>query len=172
MYRRDERGERGGGDPRDLRERLDIVLRVPGGRARVDLVVSQQDPERLTAGLTELILVDFLEELTLIELKRPRHVVDEFSPRDVQDPDLDPFASFGNPAREVLQASPGSFKPLVARMMDDGVELPVDQGIDAGDVPIQQTPGDLPRRQDGRLRVQAEPAADRLPGRRFVEKST
>ena len=53
----DERGECGGGHAGDLRQRLEVVVGMPRARPVVDLVIPQQDPERLTPRLINFKLV-------------------------------------------------------------------------------------------------------------------
>ena len=69
----DERREGGGGDVGDQPQRLDVV-----GMLR-PFVVADQRAVRLAAGRAELVLVDFLEQLALVEFDRLGQVAGQFA---------------------------------------------------------------------------------------------
>lgn len=87
-----------------------------------DLVVAQQDAKGLSPRMAKLGLVDFAEQLALVELEGPRLVLDQFIPRDVQNADLDGIV-VGQFSGQVLKPAPGRVQLLKAGVMEDGVEL-------------------------------------------------
>src|SRR5205823_3608102 len=84
MDSRDERGERRRRHVADLRQGLQVIVRVLGTGAVMDRVVPQEQPERLSPRVAELRLVDLPEQLALVELQRAGLVPYHLTPRDVQ----------------------------------------------------------------------------------------
>ncbi len=124
-----------------------------------DLVVDDEQTERLAARLAELVLVDLPEELRLIELDRAGHVALQFPPTGCQEPDLKrPVGR--EAADEPGEAAPGAFEPLKARLMQHRVELGREQAIDGQEVPVDQSAQAL-RVPAQRRRLGAEPKAQR-----------
>src|SRR5690606_35039506 len=130
----DERREGGCGDAGDRLEDAQIV--DPVGRPRVDLVVADDQPERLSSGGVERVAVDLSEELALVELERALGIASELLPRDVEE--LDPHA----PALirrvglvdEPFDAAPGCLEPLKLGVVEDRVHLVGDLRVDRRDI--------------------------------------
>ena len=154
----DERRERGGRHARDLRERLEIVVRMLGAGEVVDLVVAQQHAERFAPGMTELLFVDLSEELALVELQGPHLVLHQLRPGEVQDPYLDHTID-RHLRNQGVQPSPGGFQLLEGGMMEDRVDLPGQQGIDPSDVAVELPRDLVPCWQGYGRPLQAEPQA-------------
>src|SRR5262249_58175808 len=108
--------EGGGGDGGDLDEDLD-VFGVVG-----ELVVADEGGVRLTAGRTELVLIELLEHLALIELHGLVEVLEQVTFADVQDLDFELGAGLGI-HDQVVQAPPPALELLEIRVVQDGVQL-------------------------------------------------
>ena len=117
-----------GGDLGDVAEEL----RVGGGV--VEVVVADQEAERLAAELAELLLVDLLEDGALVPggAAELLEVLGQVLLGDVEDLDLQGLVGFGV-VDEVGEAAPGGFELLEVLVVHDGVDLLGQLGVDGGD---------------------------------------
>ena len=141
-HRRMDAGHEGGeGRRRHLRDGPQsghVVDGVFRRGTRPNLIVAQQQAERLAAGRAELVAVDFAEQLALIELDGPFEVAGKLVPSDAQQADFDvlrPFGLFG----QILQPAPGGLQFLEPRVVQNGVHAVGEQAVQVGHVAAQET---------------------------------
>src|SRR5262249_27035928 len=104
-----------------------------GAWAVMDLVVTDEQAERLAAGMAELRLVDLPEQVALVEFQSAVLVGDELAPGDGENLDLDRVI-LRELFHQVFQAPPGGLELLKFGVVEDGVDLPGDQFVDPGDL--------------------------------------
>src|SRR6185312_12645393 len=114
--------ESGRRDAGQTLQRGKIVARMVARAAMANLVVSDQDAERLAAGHPELLAVDLGEELALIELDGAFEILADFRPGQVEDAYLDILAAFGL-GHEILNTPPGGLHFLHARVVQNLIHL-------------------------------------------------
>ena len=115
----------------DRLEDVEVVICGAFDGLRVDLVIGDDRPERLPARRPEFILVDLVEQLTLVELDRAVEIASQLRPAQSRDLDLDGGRAFPPlTSHEVVKTAPTRFKTLEAAMVQDGVDLIVDHPID------------------------------------------
>ena len=136
IERQHGRHEGGGGDGRELCQPAHVVGRGPRGDAMADGVVDHHQAVRLAAGHAEFFLVDPAERDALVELQRPLEVAAELAPGDGQQPHLDAPARL-DAGDQPGEAAPASFQRPEARMVEHGVELIAQGGVDVGDVAVE-----------------------------------
>src|SRR5207247_2444733 len=99
----------------------------------------------------------------LVELQGAAHVAGQLAPGEVEDADLD-VLGLRSLLDEVAQPAPGRLERLEGGVVKDGVDLAIEQVVEAGDVTDEQA-DDLPAR--GPLVAHAgvpQPPGQRLPG--------
>ncbi len=171
IEREDRRHEGGGGHGGELGQSAHVIGRRSGSRAMPDGVVDHHQAVGLAAGHAELFLVDPSEGDALVELQRALEIATELRPGDRQQPHLD--APAGLDARDQPgKAAPASFQREEARVVQQGVELVADGGVDLGDIPVERRtqPVAAPGQQPGQ--GFAEPGLQRLPEVRLAMKES
>ena len=134
----DEGTERGSCDVREGLENAEVIVGMTRGGARLDLEVSDQGGKGLAAGRAELLLVDLLEELTLVELDRPLKVPLQLLPRCIEHSDLDALLGLlVGPLGQERQSAPRCFQPLERWVVEDRIDLLVEQAVNVGHVLVQ-----------------------------------
>src|SRR5271167_1483495 len=83
-----------------------------------DLVIADQQPIRLAARHAEFLLVDFLEQLALVELCCPFQIAPDLGPGHVEHAQLDPGRAVGR-LGQIGEAAPCRLQPPEARMAAD-----------------------------------------------------
>ena len=103
-----------------------------------NVVVTQQNTERLPTGRTKLFVVDQMKQAALIEVWRTLHITSEILPADIQQSD---FSIFGinNGVDQKPEAAPGSFERLKALIVQNGINLLRNQLINKCDLLSQPT---------------------------------
>ena len=100
----------------------------------VEVIVADQAPERLTAELAVLGLVDLLEDRALV----PRRALEllqrlaEFRLADVHEADLQHLVGLGV-VHQVVQTAPGAFQLLEVGVMQDQIDLLTELAVDCRD---------------------------------------
>ena len=69
------------------------------------LVIPEQDPERLSARSAKLLFVDLKKNLALVEIHGPIKIAAQFPPREVQDPNFHAGA-VRRLVHQIVQATP------------------------------------------------------------------
>src|SRR6186713_1604414 len=90
--------------------------------AMLDLVVADQQTERLATQGTELLGVDLFKQQALIEIRSPLEVANDLVPGNGQHADLRERRPVRR-IRQVLQAAPSRLEPLESRRVQDGIHL-------------------------------------------------
>src|SRR5690606_10006239 len=93
-----------------------------------DFVITDQYTVGFATGRAVLFAVNFLKKLALVKIQRPINILSDFSPADVEIADFDVTAAFSL-YHQVPETTPGRFKFLKIRVVDDSVQLIIDQMI-------------------------------------------
>ena len=117
-------------------------------RMLAEFVVADQRAERRAAERAVFILVDLLEQGTLVELRGPFQVLQQILLGYVEHSDLQLRAGF-RLVHQVVQSPPGSLQLLEIRIVHDLVQLEGQQAIDFRDAKIDRLLGVLGHRHAG-----------------------
>src|SRR5262249_56052967 len=134
-----------------------------------NLVVAQKHAERLAPRVAELLLVDVAKELARVDLQGLLQVAPQLLPRDVEHPDLDVLRA-GRLLDQVVQPAPGGLELLEGGMVQDRLDLALQQRIQSGEVPAQESGDALPRRPAVQPRSAPDPECQGLPGRLLAQE--
>ena len=164
----DDRREGRGGDAGQRGQRAHVVGAEFGARAVAHFVIDHQQAIRLAARRAELFLVDLAEQQALVEFDGALQVAADLRPADVQDLDLQPVGEL-DAVDQPGDAAPGAFQLAQAGVVQDGIDLLGQHGIDRGDVAIDRIAQRLVIDAQPRAAFRAEPEIDRIAGRRAEE---
>ena len=110
----------------------------------LQLVVGRDQPEGLAARRAELLLVDLSEQVALVEFQRPARCRGRLPPSvHLQQLDANPATGRRKPVDEPHQAAPGAFEATKPGVVQDGIELRGDQGVDGRDIPVERGANDV-----------------------------
>ena len=134
----DKRTKRRSCSPADALQGKHIINAMVFIRPVRNVVVTQQNTERLPTGRTKLFVVDQMKQAALIEVWRTLHITSEILPADIQQSD---FSIFGinNGVDQKPEAAPGSFERLKALIVQNGINLLRNQLINKCDLLSQPT---------------------------------
>ena len=119
-------------------------------------MVDHQQAVRLAARRAELFLVDLAEQQALVELDRAFEVAADLRPADVQDLDLEAVGQL-DAVDQPGDAAPGAFQLAQAGVVQDGVELLGQHGVDRRDVAVERVAQRLVIDAQPRAALGAEP---------------
>jgi hypothetical protein len=101
------------------------------------LVINYKQAVRLPAWGTELLFVDFSEQIALVEFGSALQIPAKFGPGQGEKLELDPRCRV-EAADQPREAAPTPFERLEAGVVKDGIQLEADQPVNRGDVPIER----------------------------------
>ena len=118
-------------------ERADVI--GARRRARPDAAsrVDDQEAIRFTARRAEFLLVYLAEQLALIEFDGAFQIAADLRPGDVQHLDLEPAGKF-RAVHQPRNTTPRAFQLAHAVVVQDGIDLLGEHGVDRGDVAVER----------------------------------